>query len=316
MKNIVEAFKNLYKGANVVKTHSLMALFAFLSAFLVSLTNFIDAKEIKAYLIPLAIIALIFIVLSVISTVFVAGFYVKFVNKRFTDSVGVPDITWDCFLKGLKYIPITIVWFVYISIPFLMYLAIIIISDFLIINSLKDDLIIALVIISTLLLLGLFFVFLFLLAPFILQIGFKFSENFKYSKEIFNPLTPFRYMRKAFKESIIIELKYLVVNMIVQFASQLVMFVIIVIALIFLMLYVFIANAPESPKSSLGVALFMTVFSSLGVAFCYYSIWIASFAYSDNLLKVYKDKVMEKNINVDNCNDNKLLNNQEADEQE
>lgn len=294
MKKILETFKNLYKGENgenIVKTHLILAALYFPSALFGAAAQFLD-KEFKEFLIPILIAVFVLGLLSIVPMLFLAGFYFKFLNKRMAEPQGLPKWNWDCLIMGLKAIPVGFVWSLYIAVPLILLIGCFVGIFALLLSETPSALEIIGVILLVLLFIALFMALVVLISPFVAQVYFKYSENFEYSAEIFNPLTIFRYMKKSFKESIIVALKYIVVNFAVSSVVQLVLGVIMV--LMFCMGFLIAASpANPDPTKSIGFIMTILIFSGVFGAISGYSTFVVSLAYADNLLEVYKDKIAQ-----------------------
>lgn len=133
---------------------------------------------------------------------------------------------------------------------------------------------------------------LFIITPFITMIYIKYATNLQYSSEIFNPLTPFRYMKIAFKDALLVALKYFVVSIGVSFVSQIIGLLLGVLLCIFVFIGAFISSFIASGAQVdwilyipmlIGFALYMVINS--------YAVQIVNFAYANNLADIYKEKL-------------------------
>lgn len=293
MKKILETFKNLYKGENIVKTHLILAALYLPIALFSATAQFLD-KEFKEFLVPILIAVLVFGLLSIVPMLFLAGFYYRFLNKRMTEPHGLPKWNLDCLITGLKAIPVGFVWCLYIAVPVILLIGSFVGVLALLLSGTPSAVEIIGAILLVLLFIALFMALVVVISPFVAQVYFKYSENFEYSAEIFNPLTIFCYMKKSFKESIIVALKYIVVNIAVSSVVQLVLGVIMVILLMFGMVFLIAASpANPDPTKSIGFIMTILIFSGIFGSISGYSTFVVSLAYADNLLEVYKDKIAQ-----------------------
>lgn len=291
MKKILETFKNLYKGENIVKTHLILAALYLPIALFSATAQFLD-KEFKEFLVPILIAVLVFGLLSIVPMLFLAGFYYRFLNKRMTEPQGLPKWNLDCLITGLKAIPVGFVWCLYIAVPIILLIGSFVGVLALLLSGTPSAVEIIGAILLVLLFIALFMALVVVISPFVAQVYFKYSENFEYSAEIFNPLTIFRYMKKSFKESIIVALKYIVVNIAVSSVVQLVLGVIMVI--VFCIVFLIVASPANSdPTKSIGFIMTILIFSGIFGSISGYSTFVVSLAYADNLLEVYKDKIAQ-----------------------
>ena len=293
MKKILETFKNLYKGENIVKTHLILAALYFPIALFSAAAQCLD-KEFKEFLIPILIAVFVLGLLSIVPMLFLAGFYFKFLNKRMAEPQGLPKWNWDCLIIGIEAIPVGLVWSLYIAVPLILLIGCFVGIFALLLSGTPSAVEIIGAILLVLLFIALFMALVVVISPFVAQVYFKYSENFEYSAEIFNPLTIFRYMKKSFKESIIVALKYIVVNIAVSSVVQLVLGVIMVILVMFGMVFLIAASpAGSDPTKSIGFIMTILIFSGIFGSISGYSTIVVSLAYADNLLEVYKDKIAQ-----------------------
>lgn len=292
MERILNAFKALYKGERVWKVHLIAALLFYLPCLAGATFQLID-KDMKELIVPLFIVGTVLLILSIIPMFVLSGFYLKFVNKRFSEAVGLPKFDWDCLKKGVKFFPVPFVWTIYIGVPVILYLVIVLASFGFYISSKPGALDIILSTIAMFGLLFLLYIPLFIISPFIAFINLKYSENFEYSAELFNPLTPFRYMKKVFKDAVIVALKFLVVSIVTSFASQFVIFLGVLFVILFMILIaIAVPENVDIYKLPAFIIPAIIVSGALGVLSAYIR-WITGLAYADNLLDVYKDKIMD-----------------------
>lgn len=293
MKRILESFKNLYKGINVVKTHICIALLFIIPALLAATVQFLD-KDFKEYVIPVLIAALILSVLSIIPMLFLSGYYLKFLNKRLSEPVGMPDLNLDSFIKGVKALPVFLVWLLYIGIPIsIVFFVMCFFGLFLISN--KDLLSIVLLILLFFVFIAIISIYTIIVSPFIQFVYISYAKNFEYSAKIFNPLVFFSYMKIAFKESILISLKFIVVNFVISAISQVIITVFILLGFSIGILFQLGSNSTSETLTPVSV-IFIIIFSSLAGVVHYYLIQMATLAYADNLMDVYKTKIEDISI--------------------
>ncbi|MBD5402604.1 hypothetical protein HDR58_07385 [bacterium] len=293
MERILSAFKNLYKGEDVAKTHWLIVLFFILPCAAASVFRFCD-KDTKEIWIPLLIVGSILLLLSIIPMFMLTGFNFKFLNMRLTDAVGLPKFDLDCIKIAIKLIPLSLVWGIYIGVPSFLYLGAVILV-FVAYMSANQKEPLALIVGLCLMMLFLFLLIipLFIITPFLKFINMKFAEKFEYTSDMFNPLTPFLYMKKAFKDSMITALKFVLVGMATSFAAQIVT----MIFVIFIMVYsvIFALFVPENSNLFImpGFVIPVIILSGICALVSAYVQFITAFAYSDNLMDVYKEKIRE-----------------------
>lgn len=300
MEKIIETFKNLYNGENNLKTHFTLVGMFLLPALLGVSTQFLD-KDFLEFRSSVFVLIAVFSLLSIVPVFFIIGYYFNFIHKRLNgENSGLPVIDWDSVTRGFKTIPLYFVWGLYILIPFLIYsFALILLfgSIFLIGGANVYSFVLS---VFVLILGGLLaFIPLFIITPFIMEVYFKYSENFEYQKSLFNPLLPFKFMKKAFKESMLVALKYLAVGFVTNFAFQFIVGLVMLIIVLFAVAIVIISSkATTFDSSPLFISVVLLVSGIFGMLSAYVS-QMVGFAYTDNLIDVYKDKIMEKEVEVE-----------------
>ena len=299
MDKIIESFKNLYKGENVVKQHIYIALLFYLPCLASTILQFLDKDSKKEEVIIILVSAVIVGLLSIVPVFVLQGLWAKFMNRRFSEAYGIPKLSWDCLSQGLKMFPLTLVWGLYIGIPCLLYLALVFIGFGLTISSqdtviaISQPVIVIVAILGLLLAVMLLFIPLFLISPFVNMVFMKYCEKFEYSKELFNPLLPFRYMKKAFKDSIFLALKFILVGMVTGMGAQMILFlVLMVLAIIAIPVVIILAMVNEHIFDSSVWASPVVMLVSVVAIIPAYVRWITNLAYVDNLEEIYVDKFL------------------------
>ena len=299
MDKIIESFKNLYKGENVVKQHIYIALLFYLPCLASTILQFLDKDSKKEEVIIILVSAVIVGLLSIVPVFVLQGLWAKFMNRRFSEAYGIPKLSWDCLSQGLKMFPLTLVWGLYIGIPSLLYLALVFIGFGLTISSqdtvivFSQPVIVIFAVLGLLLAVMLLFIPLFLISPFVNMVFMKYCEKFEYSKELFNPLLPFRYMKKAFKDSIFLALKFVLVKMVMGMGAQMILFlVLMVLAIIAIPVVIILAIVNEHIFDSSVWAIPVVMLVSVAAIIPAYVSWITNLAYVDNLEEIYVDKFL------------------------
>lgn len=299
MDKIIESFKNLYKGENVVKQHIYIALLFYLPCLASTILQFLDKESKKEEVIIILVSAVIVGLLSIVPVFVLQGLWAKFVNCRFSEAYGIPKLSWDCLSRGLKMFPLSLVWGLYIGIPCLLYLALVFIGFGLTISSqdtvmvFSQPVIVIVAVLGLLLAVMLLFIPLFLISPFVNMVFMKYCEKFEYSKELFNPLLPFRYMKKAFKDSIFLALKFILVGMVTGMGAQMILFlVLMVLAIIAIPVVIILAMVNEHMFDSSVWAIPVVMLVSVVAIIPAYVRWITNLAYVDNLEEIYVDKFL------------------------
>ena len=299
MDKIIESFKNLYKGENIVKQHIYIALLFYLPCLASTILQFLDKDSKKEEVIIILVSAVIVSLLSIVPVFVLQGLWAKFMNRRFSEAYGIPKLSWDCLSQGLKMFPLTLVWGLYIGIPCLLYLALVFIGFGLTISSqdtviaISQPVIVIFAVLGLLLAVMLLFIPLFLISPFVNMVFMKYCEKFEYSKELFNPLLLFRYMKKAFKDSIFLALKFVLVKMVMGMAAQMILFlVLMVLVIIAIPVVIILAIVNEHIFDSSVWAIPVVMLVSVAAIIPAYVSWITNLAYVDNLEEIYVDKFL------------------------
>ena len=189
--------------------------------------------------------------------------------------------------------PLTLVWGLYIGIPSLLYLALVCLGFGISISSNQDPVFMIVAVLGLLLAVMLLFIPLFLISPFVNMVFMKYCEKFEYSKELFNPLLPFRYMKKAFKDSIFLALKFVLVKMVMGMGAQMILFlVLMVLAIIAIPVVIVLAMVNEHIFDSSVWAIPVVMLVSVAAIIPAYVSWITNLAYVDNLEEIYVDKFL------------------------
>lgn len=295
MDKIITTFKNLYIEDNqdFIKRHlwlCFLFLYPAISMVAFSLYNNEYCQMVSNVYYAIGII---FAVLSVIPFLMISGFYVKFLNLRFKKHTGIPKIDIDCLKKGLKVLPLQIVWTLYILILAFIALALVIAFSSLFIPHNEGALLFVLIIpilwgfISSILAL--------VLVPFTSMIFINFSEKFSYNKGLFNPLLLVTYIKELFKEGILIALKYYVANLVISTVVQLIMGIGILIFTGYGMCVLGLNELyPNVTLVTILLVLLLLAVSVLVAFSVYYTYQIVYLAMSDNYVEVYKTKILRQ----------------------
>jgi len=303
MDRVLKSFKNLYTGENIIKKHFLFCLLMFLPALTGVLAGFMDKDTPKTVLIVFGIAVLIAGLISLLPLICMLGFYIDFCKDRLSGVVGIPEINWGMFIKGLKVLPLSVVWCVYF---------LIIIGCFLFapaapmiykIVSLGKSAGIGLILSAIgLFVLGglLVLAFVILVVPFTFYIYFDYIKQGKVSANLFNPFILVDYMKKAFKETIIVEFKYILAGIVVGIGSGIVQMIFGFI--IFTISFIAAINVPEEQIDAImysSTGLFVTIISlSLMAALIQtYANHMVEYAAADNYIEVYQNKISENEVN-------------------
>lgn len=298
MKKILNTFKNLYAGEDVVKKHLIFAALFILPSFATATFQMIDKDE-KAMIVPLLILGAVFMILSIIPLLMLSGVFLKFLNRNFAGQSGLPEFSMDVLIQGVRVIPVYIVWCLYIGVPVFIYVFSVIAGFGFILAGDGGSLTKVLSVFALFGLLFLLFIPLFIINPFVTMVYIKYCSTFEYSGEIFNPLTPFRYMKKAFKDTMIVMLKYFAVSIVVSTAAQIIGLVIGLLLFVFIFIGALFAAGSESSTMNWAVVTPAIVIAGLFATVNGYAVQMVNFSLSDNLIEVYKEKIECSDTNKD-----------------
>ena len=294
MERILQSFKNLYKGETPFKNHMWFALMLLIPSFFAGVVNYIDKETPKEMLIILGMVALVFGILSVIPAVFLAGYSVDFCKSRLNNGVGFPKISLDLFIKGAKLIPLGLVWSIYalifFGILFFLPLTPLIIGT---VKSGDKGAGIILFMLGFLFIMLLLCVIAFLITPFLSYVTVTYVNDGGYSAKLFNPLIIIDFMKKSFKSTIMVALKYILVSLVIGMAVS-----IIYIALLIIYVGIMAVIAIASPTITLeNVAyapitlLFVIPLFGIGGVFQMYVNSIIGYAQLDNYIEIFKKEI-------------------------
>lgn len=299
MERILQSFKNLYKGETPFKNHMWFVLMLLIPSFFAGVVNYIDKETPKEMLIILGVVALVFGILSVIPSVFLAGYSVDFCQNRLNNGVGFPKISWDLFIKGAKLIPLGFVWSIYalifFGIFFLLPLFLLAFNSIITGPVATGDKTAGFLIFM----LGFLFIMLFLcviaflITPFLSYVTVTYVNDGGYSAKLFNPLIIIDFMKKSFKSTIMVALKYILVSLVIGMAVS-----IIYIALLIIYVGIMAVIAIASPTITLeNVAyapitlLFVIPLFGIGGVFQMYVNSIIGYAQLDNYIEIFKKEI-------------------------
>ena len=296
MKKVLESFKNLYKGEDVAKRHWMYVLLLIIPALCGSMRYVLDKDTPKELLAPAIIIFGVLALASLTPWILLLGFSGDFYKLRLDNTLGLPMINKETIVKGFKILPISLVWGIYSLIFIGITLILPIIATIFGFTSNKPE---TLTIILTIV----FFVILYLivilallcLAPFTRYLIISFIEDYKYKAEYFNPFIIFSYMKKAFKETMLVLLKFILASIVINFATSILFVVVIFVTAIAGILAAVVGSADPETAMYTPIALLITM---PVIAICStiqtYANSMVGFAAGENYVEVYKDKIKEK----------------------
>lgn len=291
MNRIISAFKNLYTGEDVLKKHLWLVSLFILSAISYSFLMFLDKDTPMIVVSVCLLLSIVFFILSIVPGIFGCGLFFDFCNSRLNDCIGIPKLTIETFITGVKALPLGIVWGIYS----ILFVGILFVLPFvlLLIKASHEPLLflVSILVIPFWLLfaIALFYI----LSPFLMFVYLKYSENYAYSPELFNPLLLFEFMKKSFKQPLLIALKFILVNMVVGTITSIIAGIPVVINMFIIFFAALFSFDNEILLYTPPVMISILIFSVIAIVLQAYSTTIVSYAYVDNLSEVYKKEIRQ-----------------------
>jgi len=286
MERLFQALKDIYKDADATKRHLLYASLLIIPSIAVAFTSILNKNEVV-----LGIGSLVFGV-SCILAIILMGVWIQFCQDRFNGILGFPKLNEQLFSKGLKAIPLALVWVMYcliaVGVP-----CIPLIMIYVQIFSVQVATLLGLLFLLLFLLELPYFVILWMISPFVGFLFLKYAKTEKYTADLFNPFAFVKYIRKAFKRIIMIALKLVLFAMIMCAVLSIIFYVIYFIVVFIATVFSYPATTADAGTSGFysPVMLIITIggASILAVIQSYASA-IIGFAGVDNYIEVYKEE--------------------------
>lgn len=291
MEKLLQTFKNLYSGENIVKRHWYIVLMIFLPSLAMAVVSFIDKDTPSFIALSLLLVAVVVLILSIIPLLTMSGFSLDFYKSRYDSEIGLPDVTWATLPKGIKALPLYIVWtFYYLVFSLILYSIPISVFVYALTQYKENIGIFIAVSVVAVMLFALMSIVIFLLTPFISFVFIKYSQDFTYHKELFNPLAIIEYIRKSFKDTVVLTLKYVIVNLVISTVAS----IVISILGLFVMAYSLVMSMVSSADVYSLTFMSMLIIPTWILAVIQsYVVVIPGFAIADNLVEIYKKDIME-----------------------
>lgn len=287
MKRVLQSIKDVFLGENPKKNHLMYLSMLILPAIASSIIGYIDKETPKDALFIYIILALIFLVLSIVPLLYLLGYGMEFYELRLNSEKGIPTLSNYLLKKGLKAFPLTLAWSLYYILVAILFIFLpiffAITSAMTFINSPVGS---VAIIVLTIIMILTTIVALALLCPFTQFIVMDFVKTYEYKSQYFNPLTLIGFIKKAFKDTILVMLKMFVAGFLLNIGVSILSGI---ITLIFIPVTLISTGAMESnPIISLLTMLpLLVVISLLNI----YSTNIINFAAADLYVEVYKNKI-------------------------
>lgn len=292
MKEAFLAVKNLYSCENPIKRHLKMCLLLLIPSLLSATLGFIDKDTPKTAMVVLVIASAVLLILSIIPWIFLLGLSMEFVRDRLDNLKGIPQVTMETFIKGLKILPVSLTWMFYTIVGVLTILAIPFIP--LIVTQAKSVGAIIFAIIGFIVALLLLTAIMILVIPFINYLYSDYVKNgSKLAGYLFNPIRLVYYMKKAFKSTIFVELKFIVVGMAASMIYGIFgLFIAVIVIGLTIVAAIF---APESKADTIiytpVLGSLVILISSLASLVQIYISTMTAYAAADRYIDVYKNEI-------------------------
>jgi len=241
MDKILETLKSIFRGENIVNKHLQYALLFILPSIGAAAVQYIDKTTPKSIIVAISIFAGIMFILSIVPLLLMTGVYLTFIKDRLSGVCeGIPEITKGQIMKALKTIPLYFVWGIYTILYLTVLFGISSVPIFLLKSAGSLAAILGFMVSIVLYILSVIIVI--LTTPFVSYIYIKYvNNNFQYSGLLFNPLILVDFIKKSFKPTIVVTLKYILAGIILSAASFIIMIIpilaIVILTVIFAMIY-------------------------------------------------------------------------------
>lgn len=213
MEKVLESLKNLYRGEDVVRKHLLLTSVFILPALLSGISAFVDKDVPAPTLIVLGVCALVFFILSIVPWFCLLGYNISFVESRMMKNTGIPAINLGMVWEGVKVFPLVLVWTIYFMFLWIVLLVLPFIP--MIVSGKAGTAEVLIGVLGFILAIFVVMVLTFILMPFL---NYVVVEYVKYGNQgyLYSPATLFNFMKKSFKETMLVFLKFLLVSLIVN----------------------------------------------------------------------------------------------------
>lgn len=285
MEKVIQNFKNLFKGEDIAKKHLTFAAWLILPALMISYIRYADKDTPTNTVIYLACVSVVLLVLSVVPLVSLLGYYIRFCKDRLNDAAGIPLYEKSITKDGWKALPLGIMWTLYSLIFGLILLCVPVTAYIVVYKMNMGSLALGLcTLFSVLYCLGMC-VLGFILSPFVSYIYIEFADN---GRKIYNPLVIIEYIKKTFRETILVALKYLLVNIVMAIANGIFAFVIAALIFIAGVILALFATNPDTVLYHPVSIFVITVPMALQAIVKLYSDFMVSFAATENYVDIYR----------------------------
>lgn len=291
MEKLLQTFKNLYSGENIVKRHWYIVLMIFLPSLAMAVVSFIDKDTPSFIVLSLLLVAVVVLILSIIPLLTMSGFSLDFYKSRYDSEIGLPDVTWATLPKGIKALPLYIVWtFYYLVFSLILYSIPISVFVYALTQYKENIGIFIAVSVLAVMLFALMSIVIFLLTPFIGFVFIKYSQDFTYHKELFNPLAIIEYIKKSFKDTVVLTLKYVLVNLVISTVASIIISILGLFVIAYSLVMSMVSSADVYSLTFMSMLIIPTWILAVIQS---YVVVIPGFAMADNLVEIYKKDIME-----------------------
>ena len=294
MERILKAFKDLFNCENPIKRHLLYVLLMVLPSVAGAFAGYIDKETPKEMMLILLAVALFFLILSIVPLVTLLGFGMEFFEMRLRGESGFPRLAQDQFSKGLKTLPLAIIWSIYYGFIVILFVGAPVAVAITTCMSLKDNVLaIVGIVLLTILVISILLIGLTLLTPFINYIFIRFVKDYKYKGEYLNLFTVIKYIKKSFKSTIMVFLKMFLAGIVLGMCASIIvaLLTVLMLGLVFMVSVTTPETSGVDASYTPAMLLVMIPFSVLGGIIQTYVSNLISFAASDQYVEVYKNEI-------------------------
>jgi hypothetical protein len=298
MRNIFESVKKLYTSENRIKQHVMYAwllFFAGLPFFCLScLQNNNSTLDLQIIL----ILSAVFGVLAIIPYFAIIGATIDYYNGRLNNQTGLFDVSIETVVKGIKFFfPLGLTWLIYFTCITLLPIAAILPFFISNVHKINSMIFILLIMLALLFFMVYIFAICLLIIPFASYMVIEYAKDYKHKRFLYNPLVIFKYMKKAFTATVITNLKLYLINIVLNIAYNIIIFVVIAMFFVFLFAIVLIFNPSAEITDKFSSLIFIPILILATILVYIQS--ILGLAIGDIYVKIYKTEIETKENSED-----------------
>ena len=295
MEKVIQSFKDLYNGENVVNRHLTMLLYMILPAILGAYSSYIDKNTPKYLIFPLILMIMVLLILSIYPLICLGGYSIKFLQEKYNSNTGIPEFASGLFKQGMKVLPLYIVWWIY-SLIFGGIIVLLMVAPIVIVTSMSFDLSTVAKIVMGLGWLVWFLLMMavgFVVYPFISYVFIKYASSDVRRRSLCNPLLIVDFMKKDIKQTVMVTIKFFLAGIVAN------MGVMIFAVFVSILAYVVTATAGAFATTDTNTIVYhplmifvLTMLYGISGLANMYANQIVLFATNANYIEVYKEKMI------------------------